>query len=124
MGDLDRQERHEMKKPLTFDEYQKKVRKTAFYPNIGTSLFYPALGLAEEAGEVCGKIKKIIRDDGGIISNEKKQAIIKELGDILWYVAAQCWELKIPMSQAAQSNIDKIADRIKRGTKRGSGDDR
>ena len=113
-----------MKKSLTFDEYQKKVRKTAFYPNIGTSLFYPALGLAEEAGEVCGKIKKIIRDDGGIMSDEKKQAIVKEIGDCLWYLAAQCWELGIPMSQAAQSNINKITDRIKRGTKHGSGDDR
>jgi len=109
---------------LTFNQFQDIVRKKAFYPNVGNNLSYPCLGLAEESGEVCGKIKKIIRDDGGILTEEKKQAIIKELGDVLWYVAAQCWELGIPMNEAAQSNIDKITGREQRGTKKGSGDER
>ena len=109
---------------ITFDKYQDTVRETAFYPNIGKNLSYPALGLAEEAGEVCGKIKKIIRDDGGILSQEKKEEIVKELGDILFYISAQCWELDIKLSDVANKNIEKIRDRFNRGKLKGSGDNR
>lgn len=109
---------------LTFDEYQCIAKETAFYPNLGNNLSYPALGLAEEAGEVCGKIKKLIRDDNGILTDKHREEIKKELGDVLFYVASQCWELGITMSEAAQSNIDKIQDRLKRGTLKGSGDNR
>lgn len=111
-------------KPLTFDEYQVIAKEIAFYPNLGNNLSYPALGLAEEAGEVCGKIKKLIRDDNGILTEKHREDIKKELGDVLFYVASQCWELGINMSEAAQSNIDKIQGRMKRGTLKGSGDNR
>jgi len=109
---------------ITFDKYQNTVRETAFYPNIGNNLSYPALGLAEEAGEVCGKIKKIIRDEGGIVSNEKREEIAKELGDVLFYISSQCWELDLKLSDIANKNIEKIYDRFNRGTLKGSGDNR
>lgn len=113
-----------MNKQLTFNNYQSMVKETAFYPNIGDNLSYPCLGLAEEAGEVCGKVKKIIRDDKGILTGKHIEEIKKELGDVLFYVAAQCWELGITMEEAALANLDKIKDRIERGTLQGSGDNR
>lgn len=80
---------------MTFVEYQKQARSTAIYKNIGKDKRYPLLGLIGETGEVAEKIKKIMRDDNHIITEEKKQAINKELGDVLWYLANICEDNKI-----------------------------
>lgn len=74
--------------------FQIEARKTARYPNIGNNLLYPTLGLIGECGELTEKIKKSIRDDGSIITKEKKQAILNETSDICWYLASLCSELK------------------------------
>jgi NTP pyrophosphatase (non-canonical NTP hydrolase) len=74
---------------LTFDEYQIRARETAIYPS-GHAVVYPALGLTGETGEICEKIKKAIRDHDGQIDNE---ALAKEIGDVLWYVAALMGDL-------------------------------
>lgn len=111
-------------KNMDFNEYQKKSRKTAQYPNKGDNFIYPTLGLAGESGEVAEKIKKIIRDDGGVISNDKKQEILKELGDVLWYVAQIATELKLSLNKVADFNIEKLYSRKKRGKISGSGDNR
>ena len=84
---------------------------------------YDGLGLGE-AGEVQGKIKKIIRDNGGYISAENRIEIKKELGDILWYIASMCDGLGIKMEDVAQGNIEKLKGRRDRGTLHGSGDNR
>ena len=73
---------------LTFDEYQQAARTTAQYPDMGKNFYYPTLGLAGEAGEVAEKIKKLMRDDKGALTPERREALKKELGDVLWYVAA------------------------------------
>ena len=91
---------------------------------MGKNLYYPSLGLAGEAGEVCEKIKKIMRDDGGQVTSIKKDAIAKELGDVLWYVSNLASELELDMEQIAHANIQKLFDRMKRGVIKGSGDDR
>ena len=67
----------ERKKPLTFKEYQKNARETAVYPDIGNNFVYPVLGISGEAGEIAEKVKKILRDDDGVISEETKQELIK-----------------------------------------------
>src|SRR3989338_10101859 len=107
---------------MDFNEYQKKSRKTAQFTNKGDNFIYPTLGLAGESGEVAEKIKKIIRDDGGVISNDKKQEILKELGDVLWYVAQIATELKLSLNKVADFNIEKLYSRKKRGKISGSGD--
>jgi NTP pyrophosphatase (non-canonical NTP hydrolase) len=109
---------------ITFEEYQEEASKTAVYPSIGDNLYYPALGLAGEAGEVCEKIKKIMRDDGGEVSIEKAADLVKEIGDVLWYVAALCEELDICMGTAAAINLAKLKARQEKGTLKGSGDNR
>lgn len=117
---------HESKeKTLSFEAYAEAAGHTATYPGRGTGvLTYPVLGLNGEAGEVAEKLKKIIRDHGGDVSDAQRDALIKELGDVLWYVAACCHELKVPMDEVAQKNLDKLASRKQRGVISGSGDER
>ena len=105
-------------------EYQKLIADNAIYPNVGSNFVYPALGLGEEAGEVIGKIKKILRDDNGIVTEEKRQEIKKELGDVMWYVAAECNELGLDLEDVIHENIEKMFGRRERGTLHGSGDNR
>lgn len=109
----------------TLDSYQAATQDTAIYPGKGTviGLAYTALGLGE-AGEVQGKIKKILRDDNSELSPEKAEAIADELGDLLWYVAACAREIGYDLNQIARRNISKLASRKERGTLGGSGDNR
>ena len=107
-----------------FDLYQDKSEETAVYPNKGDNLYYPALGLAGEAGEVCEKIKKIMRDKGGVISEEDSIELSKELGDVLWYVSALACEINVSLSSVAEENLDKLSSRQDRGKLQGSGDNR
>ena len=109
---------------MEFDDYQKKSRKTALYPDLDNNFVYPTLGLSGEAGEVSEKIKKVIRDEGGVISEEKRAEVKKELGDVLWYVAQIATELKLSMSEIAELNIEKLYSRLDRGVIKGSGDNR
>lgn len=112
------------KSTLAFADYQAQAAKTAIYPVIGKGFVYPALGLADESGEVLGKIKKIFRDKGGEISNEDRQALKKELGDVLWYLTQICTELDLTLESVAEANTEKLLSRLERGRLQGSGDDR
>ena len=107
---------------MNFSDYQTKSRKTAGYPAIGHSVIYPTLGLVNEAGEVAGKIKKVFRDKDGQISEETREALKAELGDVLWYIAQMATELDLSLDDIAQSNITKLYDRFERGKIRGDGD--
>ncbi|MBI1854463.1 MAG: nucleoside triphosphate pyrophosphohydrolase family protein, partial [Chloroflexi bacterium] len=72
---------------MNFADYQTKSRITAKYPAIGHGVIYPTLGLVNEAGEVAGKIKKVFRDKDGAISDDTREALKAELGDVLWYLS-------------------------------------
>ena len=108
---------------VELSEYQRLSRRTAEYPREAW-LAYPALGLAGEAGEVAEHAKKAIRDDAGAVSQERKAAMAKELGDVLWYVAQLASELDLQLEDIAQTNLDKLASRQRRGVLSGSGDER
>lgn len=115
---------------MDFNDYQLKARGTAFYPNLGENLWYPALKLNGEAGEVAEVVGKAYRDSGTVYLkniknfNEVKEKLIKELGDVLWYIAAVCEELGIEMNLVANANLEKLRDRADRGVLGGSGDER
>ena len=109
---------------MKMNEFQEQAFEKAFYPNKGNNLSYVILGLNEEAGEVAGKVKKMLRDDNGVMSKEVRDAIIKELGDTLWYVACAAIEINATLEEIAQTNINKINSRKERGKLQGSGDDR
>ena len=85
---------------------------------------YPALGLAEEAGEVAGKYAKAIRDCNGRIDGDRREAILKELGDVCWFVAELATLLGADLSDVMQSNLEKLKSRRERGVIHGSGDNR
>ncbi len=104
-------------------DYQRLSRRTAEYPREAW-LAYPALGLAGEAGELAEHAKKAIRDDGAEISAERRAAMSKELGDVLWYVAQLASELGLDLDDVAQQNLEKLLSRQRRGVLSGSGDDR
>ncbi len=109
---------------MHMNDYQRTARTTACYPtNNLFNLLYPALGLAGETGEVADKIKKVIRKRGEF-TPEVKRDIAKELGDVLWYVAALSHELGYDLDTLAQMNLDKLADRKERDVIKGEGDDR
>jgi NTP pyrophosphatase (non-canonical NTP hydrolase) len=109
---------------MDFNEYQTRSRKTALYPPIGHPVVYPTLGLANEAGEVAGKVKKIFRDKQGVIGPEERQALKGELGDVLWYLAQVCTELELSLDEVAEANIEKLYSRLERGKIGGDGDNR
>ncbi len=109
---------------MNFNEYQRKARRTAIYPNKDNNFVYPTLGMVGEAGEVAEKVKKIIRDNDGKITKENREEIKKELGDVLWYIASLSSELKLSLEDVAQYNLEKLMSRKKRGVIRGDGDNR
>jgi len=112
---------------LTMNDYQAEMASTAIYK---WPIIYPALGLANEAGEVLGKLKKLIRDndvrfDGTkSLTDTQRADIAAELGDVLWYVAAFSRDLGISLNEVAEINLEKLADRKARGKLMGSGDKR
>ena len=107
-----------------FDLYQREAGMTAIYPERFDNLYYPALGLAGEAGEVCEKIKKIMRDKNGNLTEEDRDLLVKELGDVLWYVSALADELDVFLGTVAATNIEKLRSRQERNKISGSGDSR
>lgn len=105
-----------------FNTYQRESRKTWNLIHTDHAIVYPTLGLVNEAGEVAGKVKKLFRDKNGLISEEDRQALKGELGDVLWYLAQICTELDLTLTEVAEANLEKLFSRLERGTIRGEGD--
>jgi NTP pyrophosphatase (non-canonical NTP hydrolase) len=109
---------------MDLNSYQTSALSTAVYPDQGANFVYPVLGLVGEAGEVADKLKKVIRDNDGILTDEVRDKVAKELGDVMWYLAVLSYELDYPLEDIAQMNLDKLASRAERGVIAGSGDNR
>ena len=109
---------------MDFNTYQNESRSTAIYPPIGGSEIYPALELANEAGEVLGVIKKVYRDKSGQYSTEELDKVKGELGDALWALSQIATELGLSLSDVAETNLEKLRSRQERGVLGGSGDKR
>lgn len=92
--------------------------------DMDATLLAQVFGLVGESGEVAEKFKKLIRDKEGKISKQDREEILKELGDILWYVNAVAHLLGSSLDEVATSNIDKVLGRKQRGKTAGSGDNR
>jgi len=108
---------------MEINDYQTKALETAIYPK-KDEVIYPTLGLAGEAGEVADKVKKVIRDNGGIFTPQIRAEIAKELGDVMWYCATLAYDLGFPLERIARMNIDKLNSRKERNKLNGSGDNR
>ena len=108
----------------TLSVYQRESRKTWRLVHTDHPLVYPTLGLANEAGELAGKVKKIFRDHQGVITAEDREALKYELGDVLWYLAQICTELDLTLEEVAEANLAKLFSRLERGQIGGEGDHR
>jgi NTP pyrophosphatase (non-canonical NTP hydrolase) len=109
---------------MTAELYQYQATQTAIFPK-EKALEYLALGLTSEAGEVAGKVKKLIRDGEDVEGFElKKIAIAAEIGDVLWYCAMMAREVGVPLNTIMRENLEKLHSRKQRGTLKGSGDNR
>ena len=118
------QDRLHMEEIITADYYQSQSGQTAIFPK-EKALEYLALGLTSEAGEVAGKVKKLIRDGEDKEGFElKKIAISHEIGDVLWYCAMLAKEVGVPLNEIMRDNLAKLYSRKERGTLQGSGDNR
>lgn len=96
---------------MNFEQYQADAGKTAHYPRRLNNLEYPTLGLAGEAGEVANIVKKIQRDNAGVITGEVREKLRDELGDVLWYISACADELGLTLDEIAAYNVNKLARR-------------
>jgi NTP pyrophosphatase (non-canonical NTP hydrolase) len=108
---------------MTLNEYQEEASSTAIYGS-GVAVIYPALGLCGEAGEVAEKVKKVLRDKGGVFDDDTKLALKKEIGDVIWYLAAISRDLGFTLEEVADTNLQKLRDRKNRNVIQGSGDNR
>ena len=115
---------------MNFNEYQRLAMTTELMKRSAVlSAHDPAfvakiLGLVGEAGEIAEKFKKIVRDKNGVVSEEDKADIEKELGDVLWYISALADYLSLTLDEVANKNIEKLFSRRDRGVQKGSGDNR
>lgn len=110
---------------MTLDEYQQQALTTVLSSGDDfKDLLHWVLGINGEAGEVAEKIKKIIRDKDGQVSEQDKTELAKEVGDVLWYLAVFAHHLGVPFETIAQQNLDKLKSRKSRGVLGGTGDNR
>ena len=116
-------ENHKYKRISDLDMYQQVAKTTAIYPR-EQAIIYPTLGLTGEAGEVANKVKKIIRDGTNKNNENLVQEISAEIGDCLWYIAILADDVGVKLSDIANSNLEKLANRKKNNTIHGSGDTR
>lgn len=110
---------------MTLDEYQKQALTTVISSDDEfKDLLHWVLGINGEAGEIAEKIKKIIRDKGGEVTDEDKKEFAKEIGDVLWYLAVFSHHIGVKFDDVAKQNLDKLQSRQQRGVLGGSGDNR
>lgn len=117
---------------MTGNEFQAATNTTAIYQGAGTgspeAIVYCSLGLTGESGEIAEKVKKIVRKVGfaGLthLSAEVRAELVKELGDVCWYVARMSAELGVSFDEVLAVNVEKLRSRAERGVLHGSGDNR
>jgi NTP pyrophosphatase (non-canonical NTP hydrolase) len=110
---------------MTFDEYQKRALTTVISQDDSfKDTLHWVLGINGEAGEVAEKVKKIIRDKDGVMTEQDKKELGKELGDVLWYLAVFAHDLGLSFDDIAGQNLDKLKSRQARGVLGGTGDNR
>src|SRR5882672_5319938 len=110
---------------MTFDDYQKQALTTAIVnPDPLMDKTILVMGVAGEAGEVLEKWKKIVAYKDGVITEEAKAELGKELADVVWYIAVMAERLGLSFDELMEQNLAKLASRKNRGVQKGAGDNR
>lgn len=108
---------------MTLGEYQRLALVKKTY-GIGQPVYYPGFGIGSEAGEVAGKLMRLQRDHNGVLNQERKLEIAKELGDCLWYITACAEDLGLTLEDIAILNLEKVKYRNENNKIHGEGDNR
>jgi NTP pyrophosphatase (non-canonical NTP hydrolase) len=110
---------------MDFDEYQKQAQQSVINhhdPLMDKTIW--VLGISGEASEIAEKWKKLVAYEDADLSDEKKAELAKEMGDVLWYLAAFAHSLDLSFQDIADANIKKVLSRKERGAIKGRGDNR
>lgn len=110
---------------MTPNDYQSRALQFSIYPQ-GVEVIYPTLGLTGEAGEVAEKVKKLIRSGRSVrdLTRTESEEIVKELGDVQWYLAILAADLGVTLEHVMERNLAKLSDRRDRKMLEGNGDNR
>ena len=97
---------------MTINEYQ-QLAMTTLNPSLAKRdvLINGVMGLCGEAGEAIDLVKKHLAQ-GHELDRDK---LIKELGDVAWYLAETAYALDVPLEEVFQRNIDKLRARYPQG---------
>ena len=97
---------------MTINEYQKQAMRT-LNPELDKKdvLINGVMGLCGESGEVIDIVKKHLAQ-GHSLDRDK---MIKELGDVAWYLAETAWALDISLEQILRGNLEKLRNRYPNG---------
>lgn len=110
---------------MTFDEYQKQALTTLIsHPDPLMDKTIMVLGISGEASEIAEKWKKIVAYREGVLTDEDKRELGKEIGDVMWYLSVFASMLGLSMDDIAHANAEKLASRKARGVQKGAGDNR
>lgn len=109
---------------MSFNEYQDYALLTSLNPTLIDPLLMWALGMGGESGEVLEQIKRVYRDDGGVITKDRLEKIKDELGDVLWYLSALARAANLSLQEIALRNLDKLEGRLSKNQIKGEGDGR
>lgn len=102
---------------MNLNEYQQLANRTLIpKPDFQITdeqvmIVWNAIGLAGESGEVEDLIKKGIFHQQGL----DKDKLVKELGDVMWYIAGLCACLDVTLEQVATANVEKLKARFPNG---------
>jgi len=91
---------------MQVSEYQRAARTTAIYP-ASASVYYTALGLCGEVGELANKVKKILRGD--VTLEQRRDDLRAELGDVLWYVSGLASDLGLELRPIAVEALENMS---------------
>lgn len=99
---------------MTINEYQEAALRTVnmeAYKNDTDMLLNGILGLTGESGECSDMIKKHLYQGHSI----DREHLVKELGDIAWYLAVSAKALGYDLESVLQMNVDKLKKRYPEG---------
>jgi NTP pyrophosphatase (non-canonical NTP hydrolase) len=118
---------------IDYDKYLEFVNTTTSFPSKDTDEFVnrvkdlqekgvpierlltAAVGITAEGGEFTEIVKKVAFQ-GKELSPDVKTHLIKELGDVFWYIAQACLALEVDFQTVVVTNMIKLAARYPEGT--------
>ena len=100
---------------MTLNEYQ-SLALTTLNPALRRQevLLNGVMGLCGEAGEAIDLMKKHLHQGHAL----DREALLRELGDVAWYLAETAWALDASLEEVCQGNIDKLRRRYPEGFSR------